>query len=85
MVQDLTNPDSFPLLDDYLNYLETIKGRAAGTVKEYRYDLTLFFRYMRKRRGHFPPALPIEEVTLRTLDVDFIKSITLSDCYAFLF
>jgi site-specific recombinase XerD len=47
---------------DYLNYIETIKGLSLKTVKEYYYDLRLFFDYI------FAQGIKeISEVTLSTL------------------
>ena len=34
------------ILDDYLNYLLTIKGRSNLTVKEYYYDLKRFLKFI---------------------------------------
>ncbi len=31
------------IVEDYLNYMETIKGTSPNTVKEYYFDLRLFF------------------------------------------
>jgi len=37
------------ILDDYLNYMETIKGLSPNTVKEYFFDLRTFFRFIKMR------------------------------------
>ena len=34
------------ILRDYLNYMTVIKGRSENTVKEYYYDLKMFYRYI---------------------------------------
>ena len=31
-----------PIVKDFLNYMETIKGKSQNTIKEYYYDLRLF-------------------------------------------
>ena len=33
------------LLNDYLNYLKSIKGLSESTIKEYAYDLEMFIEY----------------------------------------
>lgn len=33
-------------LNDFLIYLTTIKGKSKRTRKEYKYDLTLFLKYI---------------------------------------
>ena len=37
--------DAPPLLSNYLNYLKSIKGKSSNTIKEYFYDLRLFYKY----------------------------------------
>ena len=39
-----------PLIQQYLNYLITIKGRSHHTIQEYRTDLQLFFRFVAMTR-----------------------------------
>src|SRR5574344_940485 len=41
----LKNFNTFPLLEEYLNYLTVIKGRSPNTVVEYRTDILMFFSY----------------------------------------
>lgn len=38
----LKNYKSFPLLEEYLNYLLVIKGRSINTIIEYRTDTLMF-------------------------------------------
>lgn len=40
------------ILDDYLNYLLTIKGRSNLTVKEYYYDLKRFLKFIIMRKNY---------------------------------
>lgn len=39
-----------PLLEQYLGYLTTIKGRSNNTVLEYRTDILHFFSYVAESR-----------------------------------
>lgn len=78
-VQDLP---LFPLLSEFLTYMEVILGRQPLTIKEYRYDLILFFRYIKRlRSGH---RSDFEGLEIHDIDVNFLKEITLTDCYGFL-
>ena len=36
---------TFDLLEQYLTYIEAIRGSAPSTINEYRYDLRMFFRF----------------------------------------
>lgn len=66
-----------PILEQYLAYLLTIKGRSQHTIVEYRMDLLQFFRYIADQRH-------IAETDFRFADDDFIRSIQLSDMYGFI-
>ncbi len=61
--------------EDFLVYLESISGKSKNTVREYRYDLLMFFRFLCKRKN----IEHIEEFTVTQL-----KSVVLTDLYAFL-
>ncbi|MDD5603534.1 MAG: tyrosine recombinase XerC [Eubacteriales bacterium] len=72
------------LLQDFLNYIFTIKGKSANTVQVYFYDLRLFLRFMLLRRGLVKKELPFDEISIKEIGADFIDSITLSDLYAYM-
>lgn len=74
-----------PLLRDYLFYMETIKGRSAGTVSEYFLDLRSFLRYIKlyKKSSAVDPD-ELETTLIDDIDLNFIKTISLSDVYAYL-
>ena len=66
-----------PILEQYLSYLITIKGRSQNTILEYRMDLLQFFHYLADQRG-------IAEASFKFADADFIRSIQLTDMYSFI-
>lgn len=73
----------FPLMRDFIFYCETIKNSASSTVYNYYTDLTLFFRFMKHHKNTAPPAQKIDHILITDIDLDFIKSISLDDIYAF--
>ncbi len=75
--------DSFIWLDQFLGYFQAIKERSALTIREYRYDLLLFFRFMLQRRGLAESGKPFEEISVARIDDAFLRSIRLTDLYAF--
>ena len=77
----LKNFNTFPLLEEYLNFLTVIKGRSPNTVVEYRTDILMFFSYLKEKRGMEQQK---EKYNLSFVDADFIRSITLNDMYAFI-
>lgn len=72
------------LVQDYLTYVEAIKGHSSLSVLEYASDLRTYFRFMVKHKGLFSADTPDNELDLTIVDINFIKTITLNDTYTFL-
>ena len=72
------------LVQQYLLYLEAIKGHSELSVIEYASDLRTFFRYLMRIKGFADKNDDDSEVDLSPVDIDFIKKITLNDAYQFL-
>ncbi len=72
------------LVQQYLVYIEAIKGHSELSVIEYASDLRTFFRYIVRMRGLVPKDAEDDEINLSPIDIDFIKKITLNDAYKFL-
>lgn len=76
--------DELPLVvKDFLNYMETIKGKSKNTVKEYYYDLRLFLRFLKHHRN---PDLETEfdKTDISDISIDLIRTVTLSDLYSYM-
>lgn len=71
------------LVQDYLVYIEAIKGHSELSVIEYASDLRTFFRYIGEKKGLFPADFG-DDADLTSIDINVIKSITLNDAYQFL-
>ena len=73
------------LVIDFLNYLETIKGKSPNTISGYKIDLQLFFRFMKVYKENLNDlSLELEEINISDVDEKFINTIKLTDIYAFL-
>ncbi len=72
------------LVQDYLIYIEAIKGHSSLSVIEYASDLRTFFKFTVKFKDLVNQSLPDDQIDLKIVDIDFIKSITLNDAYQFL-
>ena len=70
--------------EDFLTYMETILGKSKNTVHEYRYDLVMFFRFLKIRYHLIANDVIFEDITVTDLDISVIKNIKLTDLYAFL-
>ena len=76
--------DAPRVLRDFLTYISTIQGKSAQTAHEYYLDLRLFFRVLKHNKGVVPRELPIDQVSIEDIDIDFLREITLSDAYDYL-
>ena len=74
------------ILDDYLNYLLTIKGRSNFTVKEYYYDLKRFLKFiiMRKKLFGYNLNSDINEVSILSINKRDILDIDITDLHAYI-
>ena len=72
------------LVQDYLIYIEAIKGHSELSVLEYASDLRTFFRYISVQKRLSPADIDENEIDLSNIDINVISSVTLNDAYQFL-
>lgn len=72
------------IMREFLGYTETVKGRASHTADEYFIDLRTFFRFIKRMRGHVQTDIPFDEIAIDDVDLDLIRSITLTDIYEYM-
>ncbi len=68
-------------VNDFITYLKNVKEKSPNTIKNYKSDLTLLFRYLVGRKKNVEDY---DNVDVGCVDDDFIKQIQLSDLYDFL-
>ncbi len=71
-------------INDFLNYLRTIKGKSENTIDAYKLDLIMFFRFLKLYKGMLNENIEFEEIKISDVTDDIIKEVTLSDLYAFI-
>ena len=72
------------ILREFLSYHETIKGQSKKTISEYYLDLRMFLRFAKIIHNELPYSTDLETISIRDVDLDFIRSITTTDVYDFL-
>lgn len=77
--------DCPPLVVDYLNYSESIRGLSPRTVNAYYIDLRTFFKFLVSYRRSAEKELSPENVDIRGVDLAFIRKIDKSEIYEFLY
>lgn len=83
-MKNINEFEMFPILRDFLSYMQTIKGKSINTVQVYFYDLRVFFRFMKLHRNLVDKNIEFNDIPITDIDLLFIKAFTLSDLYAFM-
>ena len=71
------------ILRNYLYFMIVIKGKSPNTVREYYYDLRLFFRFIHASVNNIS-FNEINKVNLDDFDENLLKQISLNDLYEFM-
>ncbi|MDY6065072.1 MAG: tyrosine recombinase XerC [Finegoldia sp.] len=80
--------NSYPdVIIDFMEYLETIKGRSPNTIKEYGYDVNLLTKYLKARKD----KIKIESfedlknnIDISKVDSGFYEDVDLVDLHSFM-
>ncbi|MEI6603087.1 MAG: tyrosine recombinase XerC, partial [Clostridia bacterium] len=72
-----------PYLNDFLNYMETVKGKSSHTVKEYFYDLRTFLRFLKSIKISKSQKVN-EDASIEDITMDTLREVTLSDLYSYM-
>lgn len=72
------------ILEDYLDYMETIKGTSSNTVKEYYFDLRTFLRFLKIRYKLVESTLPFDEIEIDDIKIDLIRQVDIQDLFAYI-
>ena len=80
MINREDNPD---YLNSFLDYSVTILNKSPNSIKEYNYDLAMFLKYIKL---HFclTNETDFSKITIKDIDLNTIKKITLDDIHAFI-
>ena len=76
--------DAPKVLLDFLSYHETIKAHSQKTVDEYYLDLRNFFRYLKQLRDPSLRDKPLDEIPIRDVEIEMIRTVTLTDIYSYM-
>ena len=76
--------NSFPVLEEYENYMLAVLNRSDLTVKNYKGDIVIFFRYMKIDRKLVSKDTDFQGIDISDIDVKFISGIKTNDIFAYL-
>ena len=80
MINREDNPE---FINSFLDYSITILNKSPNSIKEYNYDLAMFFKYM---KIHFKMTneKDFHKINISDFDVDTLKKISLDDIHSFI-
>ena len=77
--------DEMPeIVQQYAMYLRNIRGLSPKTVDEYCMDLRTFFRFLKHSRGLVPKDTPMNEINIRDVDLELVRSVKELDIFEFM-
>ena len=76
--------DSPLVLREFLSYHENIKAQSSKTISEYYLDLRMFLRFVKLMRSGMSVRTRLDEISIKDVDLEFIRQITTSDVFEFL-
>ncbi len=74
------NPD---FINSFLNYSTTILNKSPNSIKEYNYDLMMFFRFI-KIHFNLTEETDFSKISINDMSIETIKKISLEDIHAFI-
>lgn len=81
-INKIFDGDLPPILNEFLGYLCTVRGKSLNTVDGYKIDLRLFLKYSKKIKSK--SKLNVEEIDISDVDEEFIRKLRLGDLYSFI-
>ncbi len=77
--------DEMPrIVQEFAMYLRNIRGLSQKTVNEYCMDLRTFFRFLKRNRGLVSAGFPLEEIPVKDIDLEFLRSIKTYDIFEYM-
>ena len=80
MINREENPD---FLNAFLDYSTTILNKSPNSIKEYNYDLAMFFKLIKMHFG-MTKETDLKNISFRDITIDDVKKIKIDDIHAFL-
>lgn len=80
MIKREDNPD---FMNSFLDYSITILNKSSNSIKEYNYDLAMFFKFM-KIHFKLTKEQDFENISIKDFSVSDLRKITLNDIHSFI-
>lgn len=71
-------------LNEFLNYMYTIKGKSKNTIQVYYYDIRIFLKYLKQHFNLISKQIEFDKIEIKDLEISIIKKVSLSDLYDYM-
>ncbi|HLR20407.1 MAG TPA: tyrosine recombinase XerC [Tissierellaceae bacterium] len=72
------------IVEDYLNYMESVRGISSSTIREYYFDLRTFFKFIKRRYKLVDSNIPFEDINISDVEISLIRKINIRDLHAYI-
>ena len=70
-------------IEEFFNFALSVQQKSAATVKEYKYDVRTFCRWLKSQRENMDPDLPFSKIDISDLSLEELNQVRLSDIYSY--
>ena len=83
--RDTEDKHEYPFrLNEFIKYMETLKGSSPNTTASYSLDVVQLLRFMKVKRNILKEDVEFHDIDINDINDDFLKSITYDDLQSFL-
>lgn len=79
------DPSECPyFLNEFFTYQRVVLLKSEKTIEAYHYDLRIFLRYLKVKKGVVEPDTPFNMISISDIPIEYIKSLTRLDILQYL-
>ncbi|MGN0603832.1 MAG: tyrosine recombinase XerC [Oscillospiraceae bacterium] len=79
------DPSECPyFLNEFFTYQRVVLLKSEKTIEAYHYDLRIFLRYLKVKKGVVEPDTPFNMISISDIPIEYIKSLTKLDILQYL-
>ncbi|MGN0553773.1 MAG: tyrosine recombinase XerC [Oscillospiraceae bacterium] len=71
-------------LNEFFTYQRVVLLKSEKTIEAYHYDLRIFLRYLKVKKGVVEPDTPFSMISISDIPIEYIKSLTKLDILQYL-
>ncbi|MDD5794992.1 tyrosine recombinase XerC [Clostridium sp. HCP1S3_B4] len=81
---NILNEEYPECVNDYIKYMDTIKGSSKNTINSYVMDIIIMLKFLKYKKGLVEKNINFKDINVHDITNDFLNKITLDDMHSFL-